>query len=241
MEPLYATIIILVVTSRNITLAADSRKTILSDDNVCGSGVMDKIYQTDDYFYAVSGVDSSVDRSFSIHALVHNILTNTGDFDQVAKRLANDLTYKLKGFFTNMKEFNADLFQRFQKYSASGGEIVIIKNVDNVPTCYLLEYKVSANTNVNVIVHTWRTDCKIVKEQNHCFWRTIGNTAFMNSFSVSEQEIASNPDLFAKKIIQEGIKRYPAFVSEPMNILQLDESGAQWKERSATAPNRIHH
>lgn len=240
MEPLWATIIILVVTGRNITLAVDSRKTILTQNSVCGTEVMDKIYQTDDYFYAVSGLDSSVDRSFSIHALIHNILKNSNDFDQVVRQLANDLTYALKSFFTNMKELNTDLFYSFQKYSASGGEIILIKNVGTLPTTYLMDYKIIVDNNIKVIANTWKTDCNIIKKLNQSFWRTIGNTSFMNGFYFSDKEITSDPVLFAKKIIQEGIKRYPAFVSEPMNILQLDGSGVQWKERSATAPNRIH-
>lgn len=239
MEPLSATILILVVTSRSITLAADSRKTILTENSVKGTELMDKIYQTNDYFYAVTGLDSSENKSFRIHNVIHNVLNKCEDFDHAVSLIAINLAKALKSFFTNMKERNNDLFLEFQKYCASGGEIIIMKNVGILPTTYLIAYKIINDATVKVIVNTWKTDCNKIQKEHQSFWRAIGNTSFMNVSTFSEKDITSNPVLFAKEIIQEGINQYPSFVSEPLNIIQLNESGAQWVERSATAPNCI--
>ena len=47
MEPIFATILVLVVTNRNIILAADSKKTSLNAEGIERNEIMDKIYQVE--------------------------------------------------------------------------------------------------------------------------------------------------------------------------------------------------
>lgn len=228
MEPLLATILVLVVTNHNLILAADSRKTILFPDGIGKMGTLDKISQTDNYFYAVSGLHSDKEGSFSIQAILHRTLLEYSNFDEAIKRISVTLTTELKNYFIDLKKINPGLFRQFQTYSYSGGEIVIAKRVNNIPTAYLLDYKIIDGSVIDVIMNTGKTDIKKIKRSDECFWRAIGNTSFLDENMPTEKEMASDPIKKAKWIIEEGIRICPAFVGEPVNILEMTEAGEQW-------------
>lgn len=225
-----ATILVLVVTNHSVVLAADSRKTIFYPGGIVKTGTLDKIHQTDDYYYAVSGLNSGEDESFSMQKILHNILLKHLDFDEAVKDLAVTLTTGLRNYFANLKEKSAALFRRFQTYSFSGGEIVIAKRVNNVPTVYLLDYQVIDGAIINVVMNTGKTDIKKIKGSEECFWRAIGNTSFLNANMPTEKEMAANAIGKAKWIIGEGIRRHPDFVGEPISILEMTEKGAEWRD-----------
>lgn len=237
METLYATILVLVVTKHNLILAADSRKTNLDPGGIGKRGTMDKICQTNDYYYAVSGLNSNEDGSFSMQAVLHNILVEYSDLDEAVKSIAVTLTAELKNYFTNLKKMSSALFRQFQTYSFSGGEIVIAKRVGNIPAAYLLDYKIIDGSVINVVMNTGKIDIKKIKGNEECFWRAIGNTSFLNNNMPTEREMAANPIKKAKWIIEEGIKIYPDFVSAPINILEMTEAGEQWIEVNAAEIN----
>jgi hypothetical protein len=239
MDPLSATILVLVITSSDIVLAADSRKTSLAQNGVRETGVMDKIYQANDYYYAVSGLDSTEDGSFSIQSIIHKMLQQFSDFDLAARTITVELSKALKEFFTKLKESSSAIFTHFQNNSASGGEIIILKRVGAVPTAYLLDYKIIDGSNIKVVMNSWKTDCSKITGQDECFWRAIGHTSFLKGNDIPEEKMTADPVLHAKLIIEEGIKRYPVFVGAPINILSLNEAGVQWIEKNATSPNRI--
>lgn len=237
MEALYATILVLVVTNHNLILAADSRKTNLDPGGIGKKGTMDKICQTNDYYYAVSGLNSNEDGSFSMQAVLHNILVNYSDSDEAIKSIAVTLTAELKNYFINLKKISSALFRQFQTYSFSGGEIVIAKSVGNIPTAYLLDYKIIDGSVINVVMNTGKTDIKKIKGNEECFWRAIGNTSFLDKNMPTEKEMAANPIKKAKWIIEEGIKIYPDFVGAPINILEMTEAGEHWIEVNAAEIN----
>ena len=239
MGSLSATILVLIITSRDIVLAADSRKATLAQTGVKDIGVMDKIYQTNDYYYAVSGLDSSVDGSFSVQGIIHNILEQFSDFDLAIREITVQLSKALKAFFTSLKENSSAIFKHFQNNSASGGEIIIIKRVGAIPTAYLMDYRVIDGNSIKVVMNSWKTDCSKIKNTNECFWRAIGHTSFLTGNDISCEIIAAEPVVHAKQIIEEGIKRYPVFVSAPINILKMNGTGVKWIEKNATSPNRI--
>lgn len=227
MEQLYATILVLAVTNHNLILAADSRKTNIYQDGI-GKGTLDKICQTNDYYYAVSGLHSDADGNFSMQTILHRTLLEYSDFDAAIKRIALTLTTELKNYFINLKKTSPVLFRQFQTYSYSGGEIVIAKRVNDIPTAYLLDYRIIDGSVIDVVMNTGKTDIKKIKNSEECFWRAIGNTAFLDKKMPTEKEMAANPIKKARWIIEEGIKMYPAFVGEPINILEMTEAWEQW-------------
>jgi hypothetical protein len=230
MEPLFATILVLVVTNRNIVLAADSRKVVLSPDGVEEKEIMNKVYQTNDYYYAFSGLDSSGVGGFSIQTILDNILRAYEDFELSIQQIVAILPKAIKDFFSGLKEGHSALFAQFQKYCDSGGEIIIIKRVDRLPTVYLLDYRIVNESSIKVVMNTWKTNISAIKGPNECFWRAIGNTAFLNGYQISEEEMATQSVEKATQIIKEGIRRYPDFVGSPIKVLIMDESGDQWLE-----------
>jgi hypothetical protein len=228
MEPFCATILILVVTNRRVILAADSRKTIVDSAGISKKGTTKKILHTNDYYYAISGLNSSDDRSFSLSAVIDRVLLRYDDFEDAVKHLAALLSTELKTFFINLRKGSLAVFRQFQSYSYSGGEIVIAKRVDKIPTIYLLDYKIIDGPDINVVINTWTTDIKKIKNGQECFWRAIGNTSFLNCKMPTEQEMAVSSIEKAKWIIEEGSRMYPDFVSEPINIIELTEGGDKW-------------
>jgi hypothetical protein len=228
MEPLSATILVLVVTNRNLILAADSRKTNLRAEGIGEKGTVDKICHTNNYYYALSGLHSDEDGSFNMPAILHRILLQYTDFDEAIKQVAYTLTAELKRYFTNLKTLSHRLFRQFQTYSYSGGEIVIAKRVNTIPTACLLDYKIIDGPVIDVVMNTGKTDIKKIKGNEECFWRAIGNASFLDRSIPTEKEMAGSPVNKAKRIIEEGIRIYPAFVGEPVTILEMTEAGEHW-------------
>lgn len=228
MEHFYATILVLAITNHNLILAADSRKTNLYPGGIGEKGTADKICQTNDYYYAISGLHSDEDAGFSMQAILHCILLEYSDFDEAIKHITVTLTTELKNYFINLKKNNAQLFRLFQTYSYSGGEIVIAKRVNNSPAAYLLDYKIIDASAINVVMNTGKTGIKEIKGNEECFWRAIGNTSFLDKNMPAEKEMAADPVKKSKWIIEEGIRNYPAFVGGPINIIEMTEAGEQW-------------
>jgi hypothetical protein len=228
MEPLFATILVLVVTNRNIILAADSKKTSLNSEGIEKNEIMDKIYRVDDYYYAIAGLDSSGDESFSVHAILNRIFLQCSDLELVIQQILTELPIALKDFFSDLKQRSPEVFVQYQKYSASGGEIVIIKRVQKIPTLYLLDYRIIDETTMKIVMNTWKADTSTIKGQDECFWRAIGSTFFLSGQHPSEEEMALHPEGKAREIIEAGIRIYPDFVGGPIRMVRMDESGAGW-------------
>lgn len=221
MEPLFATILVLVVTNRKIILAADSKKTSLNADGIEKNEIMDKIYKVNDYFYAVAGLDSSGDRSFSVHAILQRIFYYYSDMEQVIQQILAQLPIALKNFFTGLKQRSPEVFAQYQKLSGSGGEIVIIKRVGKIPNLYLLDYRVEEESTLKIVMNSWRSDTSTIKEETQCFWRAIGSISFLSGRYPAEEEMALAPEAKAREIIEEGIRNYPDFVGGPIKVLQM--------------------
>ncbi len=240
-EPLYATILVLVITNRNLLLAADSRETVINEDGIIEKGTMDKIYKANNYYYAVSGINSNADQSFNIHTVLNKVLLNNSNLDQAVKNIASTLVADLKAYLVKLKKASTSFYNQLLQYCNWGGEIVIVTRVHHIPTVYLLEYRITDGQNIQVTLDTWKTDTTKFTGKEECFWRAIGNTSFLNDCMPSEKEMALDPIAKSKWIIQEGISKYPDFVGGPINILELNERGEQWIEKSPTAPNLLQY
>jgi hypothetical protein len=226
LEPLLATILVLVVTKHEIILAADSKKTSLNSEGIEKNEIMDKIYQVNDYYYAVAGLDSSGDGSFSIHTILNPILLGYSDIEIVVQQILSQLPIALKDFFSGLKERSPAVFAQYQKYSASGGEIVIIKRVGKVPSLFLMDYRISEEATMKIVMNTWKADISTIESSSQCFWRAIGSTSFLSGRYPSEEEMALHPEVKAKEIIEEGIRLFPDFVGRPIKMVRMDEEGA---------------
>lgn len=222
MDLLYATILVLVVTNRNIILAADSKKTSLNSEGIEKNEIKEKIYQVNDYYYAVAGLDSSGDGSFSIHSILKQIMDDYADLELAIQQVLAQLPIALKEYFSGLKQRSPSVFAQYQKYSASGGEIVIIKKVEKIPTLYLLDYRIIEEATMKIVMNTWRADTSTIKESTQCFWRAIGSTSFLSGRFPSEEEMALHPVEKAREIIEEGIRIYPDFVGKPILMVSMD-------------------
>jgi hypothetical protein len=230
MEPLFATILVLVVTNRNVVLAADSRKVVLSPGGIAQKEIMNKVHQTNDYYYAFSGLDSSGVGGFNVQTILEGILNAYEDFELAIQHIVEVLPKAIKDFFTSLKEHHSALFEQFQKYCDSGGEIVIVKRVNSLPTVYLLDYRIVNELSIKVVMNTWKTNTSSIKGQHECFWRAIGNTSFLNATEILEEEMAMHPAKKARQIIEEGIEKNPDFIGAPIKIFLMDERGMKWLE-----------
>lgn len=238
MDVLYATILVLVVTNQRILLAADSRKTYLDNQGVYTVGIIDKIYTTGDCYYAVCGFHEEEGR-FGLHQLIHKHLLQSTSLHMALKHMVQDLASALKQYFGELKERNPELFQQLKRMSASGGEVFIVSRIHTIPTAFLIDYFVSDGTTVKVTMNTWSIDINAIKSPESCFWRAIGNTPILSSSMLSEKEWALHPIKTAKQLIEEGSKRYPDFVSSPINMLEFTVEGVNWIEKTHTSPNSV--
>lgn len=239
LDPFYATILVLVVTNRQLILAADSRKTHLYPQGTLELETMDKIYQTKDCYYAVSGFHSSAEAGLHLPAMIHRLLLRHSGLREAVRQLATTAADELKRYFAELKKSNLPLFTQLLHHNHAGGEMVMVKRVDGVPVAYLVDYKIIDSNVVKVEVNTWQTSRMKIESDESCFWRAIGHTGFLHRHMPTEKEMAAHPAQKAEEIIREGAKRYPQFVSEPINLLQLTNEGEAWIMKSATAPNRI--
>lgn len=238
MDALYATILVLVVTNQRILLAADSRKTYLDKQGVHKVGSLDKIYKTNDCYYAVCGFHEEEGR-FSIHELIHTHLLQSLGLHEAIKQMVQALATALKQYFQELKKSSPALFQQVKRVSASGGEVFVVSRVDTIPTAFIIDYRVTDSSDVKVTMNTWSIDILAIKNPESCFWRAIGNTPTLSSTLLSEKEWALHPVENAKSLIEEGIKRSPDFVSAPINMLELTINGINWIEKTYTAPNTV--
>ena len=240
MDLLHATILVLVVTNQRILLAADSRKTYLDKKGIYRIDTIDKIYQTKDFYYAVSGFHEE-EGCFSLHKLIHEqLLLSSSLFDTVSS-LAQVLATALKTYFGELKKSSPAVFQQVMRQCAFGGEIFIVGQVEHIPTAYLIDYRISDSASLKITNNTWSININSIKGPESCFWRAIGNTPVLSSTFLSEKEWALYPDKKAKMLIEEGAKRNPELVSNPINMLELTECGIKWIEKTQTAPNKVNN
>lgn len=239
-EPLYATLLVLVVTNTRVILAADSRKNTLHADGTHESGIMDKIFRTGDCFYAVSGFSATEDGSFSLQRIIHKYLVLYPGFSKAIQHLAKAVAAELKAYLAHLKKESPELFTHLLKDSHSGGEIVLVKREAGIPTAVLLNYKVTTGEEVKVVVDNWSIDSTYIKGEEDCFWRVIGHTAFGDKGLPSLKEVARDPVAITKRVMEAGARVHPQFVSSPINILELTADGERWIEKSPTAPAQIH-
>jgi hypothetical protein len=235
-EPLYATLLVLVVTNSRVILAADSRRNVLYPDGAREQGTMDKIFQTGNCYYAVSGFSSTYDGRFSLQAVLHKLLLFYPDFNSGLTRIAKAVASELKNYLSVLNSTSPALFAQLRRDSNSGGEIVLVKRVGDVPTAALLTYHIIDGAPVKIVLQNWRIDTTSIKGEDDCFWRAIGNTGFLNGRLPSENEMATRPIEAVKRLMQEGIKANPQQIGGPINILEVTPTGEQWIEKSPTAP-----
>lgn len=237
MEVFYATILVMVVTNQRILLAADSRKTYLDKNGIHKTGTIDKIYETDDCYYAVCGFHEE-ENGFSVHRLLHNCLSQFSDFSHAVKQITHSLATELKTYFTSLKKTSPAVFQQLKNISAAAGEVFLVKRHNNIPTAYLLDYHIVDGATIKVTVTSRTTTIADIQTTASCFWRAIGNTGFLPA-SITEVEWAKHPEAISRRVIEEGSKRTPAFVSPPVNMLEITTAGVRWIEKTPTAPNHF--
>lgn len=237
-EPLYATLLVLVVTNTRVLLAADSRKNTLHPDGRREEGTMDKIFRTGDCYYAVSGFSSTSDGSFSLQGVIHKTLLLYTDFSNAIKQLGPAVATELKAYLDSLQKGSPRLFAQLLRDSSSGGEIVLVKRIGNMPTAVLLTYKIVAARSVKVVVDYWSINISTITGEDDCFWRAIGHTDFLNKGLPSVKEVARQPASTAKRIIEQGARAHPHFVSGPINLLELTREWERWIEKTPTAPAR---
>lgn len=238
-DPLYATLLVLVVTNTRVLLAADSRKNTLHPDGTREEGTMDKIFRTGDCYYAVSGFSSTSDGSFSLQGVIHKTLLLYADFRTAIKQMAPAIATELKAYLGSLQKSSPRLFAQLLRDSFSGGEIVLVKRIGSMPTAVLLTYKIAAGRSVKVEVDTWSINSSTIAEQDDCFWRAIGHTAFLDRGMPSLKEVAQHPAATAKRIIEQGAKAHPHFVGGCINLLELTKEWERWIEKSPTTPARL--
>ena len=239
LEPLWATLLVLVVTDKTMVLAADSKKTVLHPDGYTSTGTMDKIFQTGDYYFALSGFNTTEDNRFSLPLLLDKVLLQHSDFDAAVKKIVSIVATELKHYFVQLKNTSADVYTQFKKYSDAGGEIVMVKRVGALPTAYLLDYKLIDEPSIKVVLNTWKITTADIPKEEPCFWRAIGHASFLKKGMPSAEAMAKEPVAKARWLIEEGIRNEPLFVGGPINILELRSEGVQWIGRTGTAPARI--
>jgi hypothetical protein len=237
MDAFHATILVMVITGQRIVLAADSRKTYLDKNGILKIGSLDKIYQTNEYYYAVCGFHEE-EGSFSIHQQLHHFLCNCIDLNKDIKKLITSLANSLKQYFSSFKYKSPEVFNQFKKYSTASGEIFIVKRINNIPTAWLIDYHITGSESINVSLKTWGADITNFEAGISCFWRAIGNTGSLAT-AISEKEWMLQPELSARHVIEEGIAKSPNFVSKPINILTFTHQGVYWTEKSLTSPNHV--
>lgn len=235
-EPLYATLLVLVVTNTRVILAADSRKNTLHPDGSRVQGTMDKIFRTGDCYYAVSGFSSTADGAFSLQRVIHETLLLYTGFREATRHLAKAMATELKAWLSGMRKVSPELFTQLLRDAHPGGEVVLVKRVAGVPTAVLLTYNVTTGAEVKVVVDTWHMDSTHIKGEEDCFWRAIGNTAFLNRGLPSAREVATAPAAAAKKMLEEGARAHPQWIGLPFNMVELRGEGERWIEKSPTAP-----
>ena len=235
-EPLYATLLVLVVTNTRVILAADSRKNTLHPDGSRVQGTMDKIFRTGDCYYAVSGFSSTEDEAFSLQKVIHQTLLLYTDFNRAVSHLAKAVATGLKAYLARLKQESPQLFAQLLRDSHSGGEVVLVKRVAGVPTAVLLTYKVVAGASVKVVVTSSGIDIGSIRGEEDCFWRAIGNTAFLDWSIPSVKEVAAGPAAAAKRMLEEGARAHPQWIGGPFNMVELTPGEVRWLEKSPTAP-----
>lgn len=237
MDALYATILVMVVTNQRILLAADSRKTYLDEKGIHKTDTIDKIYETNDCYYAVCGFHEEV-KGFSVHRLLHNCLAKFANFRDAVAQITHSLAAELKQYFTSLKTSSPAVFQQLRNVGGAAGEVFLIKRHKNIPTAYVLDYLITGSKDLKVTVTSRSTTISDINTTTSCFWRAIGNTGYLPS-SLPEKDWALTPEILASRVIEEGCKLTPTFVSIPINMVELSSSGIRWIEKTATAPNRV--
>ncbi|HEY1113650.1 MAG TPA: hypothetical protein VGE66_08805 [Chitinophagaceae bacterium] len=238
-EPLYATLLVLIVTNTRVILAADSRKNTLHEDGTRQSGSMDKIFRSRDCYYAVSGFSSTEDGSFSLQRIIHKNLMRYPGFSIAIQHLAKAVATELKAYLAHLKKESPELFARLLRDSHSGGEIVLVKREAGVPTAALVNYKVISHEEVKVVVDTWSIDSTHINGGDDCFWRAIGHTAFGDKAMPSVKEVAGNPVAAAKRMLEEGARAHPQWVGAPFHMVELTAEGERSIGKSSRAPGHL--
>jgi hypothetical protein len=238
-DPLYATLLVLVVTNTRVLLAADSRKNTLYPDGRREEGTMDKIFRTGDCYYAVSGFNSTADDTFSLQSIIHKTRILYPGFSTAVKHIARTLASELKAYLAVLKKSSPLLLEQLLSDSQAGGEIVLIERVKEVPSATLLSYRISSSDRIKVVVESWSINTTDIKDEEDCFWRAIGNTAFLAVGMPLVKEVAQSPVPTIKRMVEVGAKAHPHFISGPVNIVELTPEGVHWIEKSTTAPAHV--
>jgi hypothetical protein len=226
MEPLCATILVLVVTSRNIILAADSKKTYLYPDGPADGGTMEKIHQSGAYYFASSGLYE--DESFNMCAILDNMFCRYPDLITALTNIATALAAALKEYFVNLKKSNPKAFAQYLQHSGAGGELFIVTRYKSIPSAAIIDYSIKDSASTGIVLNTWSIDTTKIKSAGECFWRTAGNTSFTGRQLPSEKALAVRPVDGAINIIEDGIKAYPSLVSAPITVLEMTKSGERF-------------
>lgn len=237
MDVCYATILVLVVTNQRILLAADSRKTYLDKNGIHKTGTIDKIYESNECYYAVCGFHEEV-KGFSVHRLLHNCLAKFSDFRDAVSQITHTLASELKHYFSSLKKSSPAIFQQLRNVGGAAGEVFLIKAQNNIPTAYVLDYHILDTKELKVTVTSRTTSIADISTNTGCFWRAIGNTGHLIA-TAQEKDWALQPEIMANRVIAEGSKLAPTFVSPPVNMIELSRSGVRWIEKTPTAPNHI--
>ena len=228
LEPLYATILILVVTKQQILLAADSRKTYLDANGVRKTGTMQKLREVNGYYYAIAGIYEDETTGFSIAKLLEDVFLETTDIKKAIQHITHQLATALKTYFSQLQQFHPSLLQQLKQQSASGGELFIVKKLANLPTAYNIEYRFSEKNDLQVIVKNGFIDCTQLTNSNTCFYRLVGNVIPSSLSRFTEKQWATEPVESIHWVMQESQKAFPDFVSAPFSIVSLSANGVEW-------------
>ncbi len=150
-KSIHATILVLVVTKNEIILAADSKLfgvgDLTKDDS--NNHVIDKLINVNHLYYAFAGLTRNDDSSFSIPSLVHQVIEEHKNFQEIKGELPKYLEDYLKNHLSKLEIYNPSLYKELL-IKLPGGTVILVGNEGMAPAAYFVEYKIISSGEVSL-------------------------------------------------------------------------------------------
>ena len=232
-EVALATSIVIIVTPKSVVLAADSKASFFDyETKKEEKKSVPKIYQSQEYFFAISGLTKNPKNGFDPAALINSILSQEANFALAIQIIKNKLQEALKRELLAQKANTLDALKRTIQESDIVISIGIVGLNFGKPFAHLLGFKVINldSMELQILEDSCPGNCP---NGVKVFWmgKADAISKYMSNGPVNEQ-----PHLLAEKLIELECEASANYVGEPIDVIEISAENKKWHRQKIGCP-----
>lgn len=225
-QPLFATSIVVLITSNYIIIGADSKRMIIdAEKNYTVIETVCKIRVVNNYCYAAAGLVASEATGFSSDKLIRQQLAKSSSINKAIRSIQRDIAKALQKELQFQQKHQPKQFLKTMESGHHLLEVVVVKMVNNQPQAYVIGFEIGNKQTLEISSYSKNCGAPCITGGPQLL--LLGEYSGMEKYLEVPRD-SDDPALFINQLIISQATITPRSVGAPVSMVKLNASGVEW-------------